>query len=210
VLLGLRLSARDAGPAVRRLCDVLVVSLGLVLAAPVLLVAALAIKLTSRGPILFLQERIGKNGRPFRMLKLRTMFVDADSRKPALVSDHGVGDVRFKMRSDPRITPVGRVLRRFSIDELPQLGNVLVGEMTLIGPRPPLGSEVARYDALAMRRLEVTQGLTCLWQVSGRSDIPFHEQLRLDLDYIDRATLADELRIITRTIPAVLSGRGAY
>ena len=209
-LLCAQLSLRDLSPTIRRTVDVLVASVGLVLTGPLLVAAALAIRLGSRGPALFLQERIGKHGRPFRMLKLRTMVTGADAAKAALISDHGAGDVRFKLRHDPRITPAGRLLRRFSVDELPQLWNVLVGEMTLIGPRPPLRSEVARYDAVAMRRLEVTQGLTCLWQIGGRSDLPFSEQVRLDLDYIDRATPIDDLRILTRTIPAILGGRGAY
>jgi lipopolysaccharide/colanic/teichoic acid biosynthesis glycosyltransferase len=208
-VLELRLRARDAWPVLQRALAMLLAALGLLLVSPVLAAAALAIKLTSRGPVLFRQERIGKHGRRFVIFKFRTMYVGAEAMKAKLTADGGQG-LRFKMRRDPRITGVGRVLRRLSIDELPQLYNVLVGDMALIGPRPPLWSEVVKYDAQAMRRLEVTQGLTCLWQISGRSDLPFDQQVKLDIDYIDRARPFDEIRILARTIPAVLSGRGAY
>ncbi|MFO0757239.1 MAG: sugar transferase [Byssovorax sp.] len=209
IRLEILLRLRDLTPSVRRSIDIIAALVGMILLSPLLAVVALGIKLTSRGPVLFRQPRIGKNGRPFVMLKLRTMAADADARKAALTSDPGEG-VRFKMRRDPRVTALGRVLRRYSVDELPQLWNVLMGDMTIIGPRPPLAAEVARYDAFALRRLEVTQGLTCLWQVSGRSDLPFEEQVRLDVEYIDRTTARDELRILGRTIPAVLTGKGAY
>jgi lipopolysaccharide/colanic/teichoic acid biosynthesis glycosyltransferase len=208
-LLVLRLRLRDARPFLRRLFTALVAALGLIAVAPLLALAAVAIKLSSPGPVLFRQERIGKHGHRFIMLKFRTMVVAADAVKAQLVADAGQ-NLRFKMRRDPRVTPLGRVLRKYSIDELPQLWNVLRGDMALVGPRPPLRSEVAKYDAYALRRLEVTQGLTCLWQIAGRSDIPFEEQVKLDVKYIDRAGLADELRILAKTIPAVLSGRGAY
>jgi len=200
------------GPWVRRLLDVMVSSLGLVLALPVLLLAALAIKLTSRGPVFFVQERLGLHGRPFRMLKLRSMAVEADAMKTALAAqvEGAMDGVRFKLKCDPRITPVGRALRKFSIDELPQFWNVLIGDMTLIGPRPSMWREVCRYDARALRRLEVMPGLTCLWQIEGRSDLSFEQQVALDLEYIDRVGPAQELWILTKTIPAVLTGRGAY
>ncbi|MBK9262182.1 MAG: sugar transferase [Polyangiaceae bacterium] len=198
----------DIGRRMRRAVDVVAAALGLMIALPILFMAACGIKVTSKGPVLFAQRRIGQHGRDFRMLKLRTMYVDAEARRAALVSD--TNEIRFKMRNDPRITPIGRWLRRFSIDELPQLWNVLVGDMTLIGPRPALCTEVDRYDAIALRRLEVQQGLTCLWQVSGRSDLSFEQQVQLDIQYIDRTSAVDDLRVLARTIPAVITGKGAY
>jgi lipopolysaccharide/colanic/teichoic acid biosynthesis glycosyltransferase len=202
----------ELGPVLRRLIDILAASLGLLLVLPLLLVAALAIKLSSRGPVLFHQERVGQHGRFFQMLKLRTMRVGADAEKARLAAQvrGAVDGVRFKLRGDPRITPVGRVLRKYSIDELPQLWNVLRGDMTLLGPRPPLWIEAAKYRARELRRLEVRPGLTCLWQVEGRSDLSFEQQVALDLEYIDRVTPLQELGILARTIPAVLTGRGAY
>ena len=208
-LLHLRLGLSDAWPAVQRLFAIVAAGLGLLVLSPLFLLTAIAIKLTSAGPVLFRQERIGKHGRRFVMYKFRTMLVGGDAMKAQLAADGGER-IRFKMRHDPRITRVGRVLRRYSIDELPQLWNVLIGDMAVIGPRPPVWSEVVRYDAFMLRRLEVTQGLTCLWQIGGRSDLPFEEQVKLDIDYIDRARSIDELRILAQTIPAILSGRGAY
>jgi len=202
----------DMGPLLRRLLDILATGMGLVVLSPLLLLAALAIRLTSQGPILYAQERVGQHGKPFQMLKLRTMVEGAEGMKAALAAQRreATDGVRFKLRCDPRITPVGRILRKLSIDELPQLWNVLVGDMTLIGPRPPLWQEVVRYDARALRRLEVRPGLTCLWQVSGRSDLSFEQQVALDLEYIDRVRPPQELLILARTLPAVVTGRGAY
>lgn len=209
--LAFRVAAHRARSALRRGVDIAVSSVALVALAPLFAVVALAIKLDTRGPLFFRQERLGQHGRRFGMWKLRTMVVDADRQKSALEAQGKSADaVRFKMKRDPRITRVGRILRKLSIDELPQLANVLVGDMTLIGPRPPVMREVVLYDDRAMRRLEVPQGLTCLWQVQGRSDIPFEEQVELDIEYIDRATVRDELGILVATIPAVLTGRGAY
>jgi lipopolysaccharide/colanic/teichoic acid biosynthesis glycosyltransferase len=202
----------DSGPLLRRMFDILIASTALVLLSPVMLLAALGILLTSRGPILYEQQRVGQHGQPFRMLKLRTMVNRADELKAALAAQQpeAIDGVRFKLRRDPRTTPAGRILRKLSIDELPQLWNVLVGDMTLIGPRPPVWQEAVRYDARALRRLEVRPGLTCLWQVSGRSDLSFEQQVALDLEYIDRVKPRQELLILARTIPAVVSGRGAY
>lgn len=202
----------DTGPLLRRVLDLWVAGTTLVLLSPVMLMAALAIWLTSRGPILYAQERVGQHGHLFRMLKLRTMVNGADGMKSALAAQRrdAVDGVRFKLRNDPRMTPVGRILRKLSIDELPQLWNVLQGDMTLIGPRPSLWQEIVRSDARALRRLEVRPGLTCLWQVSGRSDLSFEQQVALDLEYIDRVKPPQELLILARTIPAVLTGRGAY
>jgi lipopolysaccharide/colanic/teichoic acid biosynthesis glycosyltransferase len=200
------------GPRLRRALDVALTGVGLLCLLPLLLLVAVAIRLDSRGPIFFAQERIGQGGRRFLMWKFRTMVANADALKDALAKQHAAATdgVRFKMVRDPRVTRVGRVLRKFSIDELPQLFNVVRGDMTLIGPRPPVWREVARYDSRALRRLEVRPGLTCLWQVSGRSDLSFDQQVALDLEYVDRTTPGEELRILLRTIPAVLTGRGAY
>jgi len=210
LLMSLTLEAQ--GPRVRRGIDVLATSAGLLCLMPLLLCAALAVKLTSKGPLFFGQERIGQNGRRFTMWKFRTMVVNAEALKDQLAKQHrdAVDGVRFKMVRDPRITPVGRVLRKFSIDELPQLFNVLKGDMTLIGPRPPVWREVALYDNRALRRLEVKPGLTCLWQVRGRSNLSFEQQVELDIEYIDRVRPLEEMKILLATIPAVVTGRGAY
>ncbi|MGY1591289.1 sugar transferase [Geodermatophilus sp. SYSU D00708] len=182
----------------------------LLLLAPVLLTIAAAVKLTSRGPVLYRQERVGVNGQAFTMLKFRSMVVDADRQVDALMAQNISDGVLFKMRVDPRVTPVGRVLRRLSLDELPQLFNVLGGTMSLVGPRPPLPGEVARYDTSVHRRLLVKPGLTGLWQVSGRSDLPWEEAVRLDLRYVENWSLAMDLLILAKTVRAVLGRSGAY
>lgn len=205
---GLTLALVTLGPGIRRAVDIVAAGAGLILLSPLLLAAAVAIRIESRGPVLFDQLRGGHRGAPFRMWKLRTMVADAEATRERLVAS--VGGARFKMRRDPRITRVGRVLRKLSVDELPQLYNVLRGDMTLIGPRPAPISECALYSPRALRRMEVRPGLTCLWQVGGRSDLSFDEQVELDLEYIDRSRLADDLRILIQTVPAVLTGRGAY
>jgi exopolysaccharide biosynthesis polyprenyl glycosylphosphotransferase len=178
-------------------------------ALPVLLVITVAIRLDSSGPVLFRQKRVGARGTEFDMIKFRTMCMDAEARLAELQRDAG-NDVLFKMKDDPRITRVGKVLRRFSLDELPQLINVLRGEMSLVGPRPPLLREVEAYEPDAVRRLRVKPGLTGLWQVSGRSDLSWDESLRLDLWYVDNWCLALDLQILFRTARAVLRGAGAY
>ncbi|GAA2737179.1 sugar transferase [Pedococcus aerophilus] len=189
---------------------VLAITLSL-LAAPVLLAIAVAIRFDSPGGVIFRQTRVGARGETFQMLKFRTMCVDAEQRKAELVTAVDAGNtVLFKMKRDPRITSVGRILRRLSIDEVPQLINVIRGEMSLVGPRPPLPSEVAGYEADATRRLRVKPGLTGLWQVSGRSDLSWDESLRLDLWYVDNWSLLLDLQIIVRTAKAVLRGTGAY
>ncbi|HEX2805766.1 MAG TPA: sugar transferase [Kineosporiaceae bacterium] len=180
------------------------------LALPVMAAAALAVRLSSPGPILFRQNRIGVSSTPFEMLKFRTMVADAEARR-ALLADVNEGNgVLFKIRNDPRVTPVGAVLRRFSIDELPQLWNVVRGDMSLVGPRPPLPQEVAAYSEDATRRLRVRPGITGLWQVSGRSDLSWEESLRLDLRYVDNWSLTLDVSILWRTWRAVLSRNGAY
>jgi lipopolysaccharide/colanic/teichoic acid biosynthesis glycosyltransferase len=203
--------ARALAPAARRAFDVGFGVVALALASPVIAAACVAVKATSRGPAILRQTRVGKGGRPFTLFKLRTMYEGAEAQRDALERrNDSRGGVTFKMRNDPRVTRVGRWLRKLSIDELPQLWNVATGSMTVFGPRPPLPAEVARYDARARRRLEMKPGLTCYWQVQGRSDLSFEEQVALDLQFIDTAALRDEVFVLARTVPAVLMGKGAY
>jgi exopolysaccharide biosynthesis polyprenyl glycosylphosphotransferase len=190
--------------------DILVSGLMLIALSPLLLLTALAVKLTSPGPVLFRQQRVGLRGRPFTMLKFRTMVVGADLMVDDLRQAHGVEGVMFKLREDPRVTMVGKILRKFSIDELPQLLNVVKGDMSLVGPRPPLPEEVTRYEDWQFDRLEVPPGITGLWQVSGRADLSFDDAVRLDLFYIENWSLAYDLFIIAKTVPVLLSSRGAY
>jgi exopolysaccharide biosynthesis polyprenyl glycosylphosphotransferase len=195
--------------AVKRIIDVVgALSLGLV-SLPLLVVAGLAVKLHDGGPALFAQERSGRNGRRFRMYKLRTMDVDAEERLADVASLNEMDGPVFKASTDPRVTTWGRWLRRTSIDELPQLWNVLRGEMSLVGPRPPIPREVAQYERWQMRRLSMRPGLTCSWQVSGRSDVDFDQWMRLDLDYIDNWSLGMDLKLLAQTVPVVLFGVGA-
>jgi exopolysaccharide biosynthesis polyprenyl glycosylphosphotransferase len=194
----------------KRALDLVLTAGGLLALSPVLLTIALLIKLDSPGPIFYAQERVGRHGRRFRMLKFRSMRRDADKLLVQLRDRNEAIGPLFKMRADPRVTRIGRVLRRLSIDELPQLINVLRGEMSLVGPRPPLPSEVAEYEEWQFGRLRAVPGLTGLWQVSGRSDVPFHDMVRLDLHYIRNWSLSLDMKILLRTIPAVLSSRGAY
>ena len=201
-----------SGHFAKRVLDIVVAGGALVVLSPLLLVVATLIKLTDRGPVLFWQTRVGKWGRTFRFPKFRSMVVNAEALRAQLdqTNVHGADGVTFKMANDPRITRVGRFIRRTSIDELPQLWCVLKGDMSLVGPRPAIPSEVDRYSLDDRRRLEAMPGLTCTWQVSGRSDIPFPEQLRLDVEYIERQSLSEDLRLLLRTVPAVITGRGAY
>ncbi|HZS86078.1 MAG TPA: sugar transferase [Chloroflexota bacterium] len=209
------IDVRDAQPSIlatlaKRTLDVVVASLALVAALPIMVATALAIKLESPGPILFRQQRLGKNGRPFTILKFRSMRSDAEQQLAALLASNEASGPIFKMRYDPRVTRVGRFIRTFSIDELPQLWNVLRGDMSLVGPRPPLASEVAQYSDWHRRRLEATPGITCLWGVSGRSQLDFDEMVMLDIYYIDNWSLGLDLHIILRTILTVLRPTGAY
>jgi exopolysaccharide biosynthesis polyprenyl glycosylphosphotransferase len=185
-------------------------ALALLITLPVLLIIALSVKVTSNGPVLFGQERVGKGGRRFRMLKFRTMVPDAEERLADLLSAADGNGVLFKLRNDPRLTPIGRVLRRYSLDELPQLVNVLIGSMSLVGPRPPLPSEVAQYGADMHRRFLVKPGLTGLWQISGRSDLGWEDSVRIDLLYVENWSLGLDLMILWRTLGAVARGEGAY
>jgi exopolysaccharide biosynthesis polyprenyl glycosylphosphotransferase len=177
---------------------------------PILLIAALAIKATSKGPVFYASERIGIDGQPFSMLKFRTMVENAEEELANLLSANESDGLLFKIQNDPRITPVGQVLRRFSIDELPQFINVLRREMSVVGPRPPLRREVELYDDDVQRRLLVKPGVTGLWQVSGRSDLPWDKAVRLDLSYVDNWSMVGDILIIAKTLRAVLERRGAY
>lgn len=194
----------------KRAIDLAVALLLLVLFLPVIPVVALLIKLDSPGPILYRQKRIGKGGREFNFYKFRSMVVGAEKVVGALRPLSGVDGPVFKLKEDPRVTGVGRFLRRSSLDELPQLINVLKGEMSIVGPRPNLPSEVSHYLPWQRRRLEVTPGITCLWQIAGRSHIGFQEWMRLDLEYIRTRSLATDLQIMAKTIPAVIARKGAY
>ena len=195
---------------VKSVFDRCVAALALFFLAPVLLALAIAVRVSGPGPVLYRQERVGVNGRTFTILKFRSMVIDAEQRLSD-IQDASISDgLLFKMREDPRVTPVGRWLRRLSLDELPQLFNVLGGTMSLVGPRPPLPSEVARYDSQVQRRLLVKPGLTGLWQISGRSDLPWEEAVRLDLRYVENWSLSLDLRIMWRTGRAVVRSSGAY
>ena len=194
----------------KRAMDLLGSGLALLFLAPVFTVVALLIKLEDGGPVFFSQKRVGKGGREFKFYKFRSMCVDAEAKRAALKEATEDDSVRFKMTRDPRITRIGRVIRRFSIDEMPQFINVLLGDMSLVGPRPPLPEEVAEYTDHEMQRLSVEQGLTCTWQVTGRSLIPFEEQVELDLSYARERSLLGDVKLLVMTVPAVLFGKGAY
>lgn len=195
----------------KRLFDTLFSGMVLLCGLPVLVAIAIAIKLTSRGPIFYRQERIGLDGEPFEMIKFRTMVDGADSMLDQLAEfNESDGGVLFKMRSDPRITPVGRFLRKYSLDELPQFINVFTRDMSVVGPRPPLANEVRSYDDYAKRRLLVRPGITGLWQVSGRSDLSWEDSVRLDLFYVENWSMISDLLIAIKTVRAVLSHSGAY
>lgn len=195
----------------KRLLDILGSAALIAVLSPVFLSIAAAIRLDSPGPVLFRQIRVGRYGQYFSMWKFRSMYIDAEARKQALLARNEMaGGVIFKMKNDPRITRIGRFIRRASIDELPQLWNVLRGDMSLVGPRPALPSEVNQYSPAERRRLEVIPGITCIWQVSGRSDIPFDQQVRLDVDYIESQSVWLDIKLLLLTVPAVLLGKGAY
>ncbi|MCP4035875.1 MAG: sugar transferase [bacterium] len=195
--------------AIKRGFDIVGASASLLVAGPAIAVSAVLIKLTSPGPIFFRQVRCGLNGRHFVMYKLRTMAVDAESRRFELNELNEMDGPVFKIAKDPRITRIGGFLRRYSIDELPQFWNVLVGDMSIVGPRPPVPVEVAEYQTFERRRLSMRPGITCLWQVSGRNAIGFDGWVRLDLEYIDTWSLSNDVSILLRTLPAVMSGDGA-
>ena len=197
---------------VKRITDIACSSLALVVLSPLLLFCALAVKISDhKGPVIFKQTRVGRNGKLFTMYKFRSMYVDAEERKKELMAQNETGGKTFKMKNDPRIYPFGHVLRKFSLDELPQLVNIIKGDMSIVGPRPPIPSEVAEYEPWHRMRLSVTPGLTCIWQVSGRSNISFEGQMRLDNDYIRRdGKLGDDFKLILKTFKVVFKGEGAY
>ncbi len=199
------------GHTLKRLMDIIVSALALLALSPLILTVAALIKLESPGPLVFSQTRVGQYGRYFTMYKFRSMRTDAEAVKQQLMEQNEMhGGVLFKMKDDPRITRIGRFIRKYSIDELPQLWNVLNGSMSLVGPRPPVPSEVDQYSMQDRRRLDVKPGITCIWQVSGRSEIAFSEQVELDVDYIESHGFLTDLKILFKTIPAVLFGKGAY
>jgi lipopolysaccharide/colanic/teichoic acid biosynthesis glycosyltransferase len=195
----------------KRLIDILGATVAILLLSPLFGMVALAIKLTDRGPALYIQTRVGQYGREFPFPKFRSMRQNADGMKDKLLTQnqHG-GGVTFKMKNDPRVTWIGRIIRKLSIDELPQLWCVLKGDMSLVGPRPPVPREVALYTLADRRRLDVVPGLTCIWQVSGRADIAFPQQVALDVRYIESQSIWMDIQLLLRTIPAVLLGKGAY
>lgn len=202
----------NGAKALKRLLDLVLASFGLVLLSPLFLIVATLIKLNDGGPVLFWQKRVGLWGREFPFPKFRSMVTNAEKLKDQLLTrnDHGQNAVTFKMKNDPRVTWIGRIIRKLSIDELPQLLCVLRGDMSLVGPRPPVPREVAKYTLAQRRRLDVKPGLTCIWQVAGRGDIPFEKQVELDVQYIESQSFWLDLKLLFLTVPAVLSGRGAY
>ena len=197
---------------VKRVVDLTFTSIALVVLSPVFLFCACAVKISDpKGPVIFKQTRVGRNGRLFTMYKFRSMYANAEERKKELLSQNETGGKTFKMKNDPRIYPFGRILRKFSLDELPQLVNIIKGDMSIVGPRPPIPSEVAEYEPWHRMRLSVTPGLTCIWQVSGRSNIPFEGQMRLDNDYIRRdGKIGEDIKLILKTFKVVFKGDGAY
>ncbi len=197
--------------AVKRFIDIAASLAALILLSPLFAAVALIIKLTDGGPVFYVQQRIGRQGKSFPFPKFRSMVLNADQMKDSLLKDADrQGDVTFKMKHDPRVTRIGRFIRRFSIDELPQLWCVLKGDMSLVGPRPPVPREVALYTQEDRRRLEVTPGLTGIWQVSGRADIDFKKQVELDVLYIESHGILLDILLLLKTVPAVFTGRGAY
>jgi len=194
----------------KRALDILVASVALLVLLPFFGIVALAIKLDSPGPIIFRQRRAGRGGQAFTFYKFRSMFVDAEKRRAELAALNELDGPAFKIRNDPRMTRTGRLMRRWSIDELPQLWNVLKGDFSLVGPRPPMLNEVPSYERWQRRRLSVSGGLTCIWQVSGRNEIAFEDWMRMDMRYIQRRGPWTDFRLLAQTVTAVLSGRGAY
>lgn len=196
---------------VKRSIDVISSLILMVLLSPVFLITSVAVFLEDHGRVFYTQKRVGKNGKHFEMLKFRSMVIGSEKIKESLLAQNESGDgITFKIKNDPRITKVGRFIRKFSIDELPQLFNVIKGDMSLVGPRPPLPKEVAEYTIEDRKRLHVIPGITCIWQVSGRSDIPFKQQVQLDIKYIKSQSLATDIKLLLKTIPAVLLGKGGY
>jgi exopolysaccharide biosynthesis polyprenyl glycosylphosphotransferase len=195
---------------IKRAMDMVLSAMALVVVGLITPFVALAIKMDDGGPVFFRQERVGRDGQTFRMVKFRSMRVDAEAVKTELAAQNEVSGPMFKMKRDPRITRVGAILRKYSIDELPQFWNVLIGDMSIVGPRPPLPSEVTTYDGRIYRRLYIKPGITGLWQISGRSDLQWDETVRLDLRYVENWSVIGDLVILWRTVGTVLQARGAY
>ncbi len=196
---------------IKRIFDVCCSVIMMILLSPIFILTAIAIYIEDPGPVFYTQIRVGKDGRYFKFFKFRSMIINADKVKEQLAAQNESEEgVLFKMKQDPRITRTGRIIRKFSIDELPQLVNVLIGDMSLVGPRPALPMEVEQYSLEQRKRLHVIPGITCIWQVSGRSDIPFTGQVRLDLQYIKSTSIWQDIKILALTIPAVITGKGAY
>lgn len=194
----------------KRMLDIVASVIGLIVLSPVFLIVSLAIKAEDRGPIFYSQVRLGKGQRPFKMWKFRSMIVDADKKLEKLLEQNEVEGAMFKMKEDPRITKVGRFTRKHSLDELPQLWNVLIGEMSLVGPRPPLEREVADYSEYDKQRLIVKPGCTGFWQVTARNDVDFEGMVRLDLEYIERSSVLFDIGILFRTVAIIFKPNGAY
>ncbi|AHA04798.1 multidrug MFS transporter [Pediococcus pentosaceus SL4] len=194
----------------KRMLDIVASVIGLIVLSPVFLIVSLAIKAEDRGPIFYSQVRLGKGQRPFKMWKFRSMIVDADKKLEKLLEQNEVEGAMFKMKEDPRITKVGRFTRKHSLDELPQLWNVLIGEMSLVGPRPPLEREVADYSEYDKQRLIVKPGCTGFWQVTARNDVDFEGMVNLDLEYIERSGILFDISILFRTVAIVFKPNGAY
>ena len=203
-------SRRHVYHAIKRVFDFIASLVGLIILSPVFLVVAIAIKVNDRGPVFFVQKRVGKNGRPFRMYKFRSMFIDAEARLKDLKDKNEVEGPMIKRAHDPRITRVGRFIRKYSLDELPQLVNVLKGDMSLIGPRPALPREVAEYDDYAKQRLLVLPGCTGLWQATVRNSVGFSGMLKLDLEYIQNASVWMDLKILFLTVKVFFVPNGAH
>ena len=206
------ISAIAFSKAIKRLLDIAGGAMGLILFSPIFLATAILIKLEDGGPIFFKQTRIGAFGKPFKIWKFRSMVINADQIKDQILesNQHGKDGVTFKMKDDPRITKVGKWIRKLSIDEFPQFYNVLIGDMSIVGPRPPVPKEVAMYKAFHLRRLRVKPGITCTWQVGGRADIQFEDQVRLDIAYSQSQSFKQDVILILKTVPAVIFGNGAY
>ena len=197
-------------PLSKRAIDIVVSGLALILLSPLLLILAIAVRLSSRGPIIFCQQRAGAGGRPFSFYKFRSMYIDAEERKKELAHLNEKDGPVFKMKHDPRVTPVGRFIRKYSLDELPQLWNVFRGDMTLVGPRPATMDEVPEYEPWQRQRLNLVGGITCTWQVSGRSEISFEDWMRMDARYVEQQGFLSDIGLLAKTAKAVVTGRGAY
>ena len=195
----------------KRGLDILVSSVTLLVLTPVFFVIACVLKLSDRGDVFYVSDRVGRNGRVFKCVKFRSMVMDAEQKKDDVMEENQhENSITFKAKNDSRITPFGRVLRKYSLDELPQFWNVLIGDMSIVGPRPAIPREVDLYSEADYTRLDVVPGLTCIWQVSGRGDIPFDEQVSMDLEYIANRSFGMDLKLILKTFPVVISGEGAY